>query len=567
MNTNKNFAWALTFVRRLEKLGVRDACVSPGSRNTPLLTAFGESKKIKTHVFVDERASAFFALGLAKSSGKPVVIVTTSGTAVAELYPAIIEAYQTCVPLIICTADRPSYLRNTGANQTINQENIFANHINAFFDLRLPELTEARLNKLIKTADKAFQTAIEKGPVHLNFPFEKPLEPQTHDANLSDNLFKKIIDKKIVLQKRPAKKIPEKIARKIDKSGKALILLGGNLPANVENSILAFAKKINAPVIADGITSARFSRNNKNVISYGAAILNSEIEEIKPDLILSFGKVPTTNPVLNFYGKSTAYKILINGKGRIHDPSRTHNQFVNFPEKEFVAELARKISPKSKDYLNKLNELENSVADFAVNFLERETFRFEGKVAKAIIDALPGKSILFVGNSAPPRDLDYFSGKNNKRLQIFSNRGASGIDGIISTAAGIASKAKERAFLYVGDLSFFYDLTFLRYLSKLKIPLTIILQNNNGGGIFKMLPIANRKKNYDKFFRTKLGLDFAKIIRAFEIQYFQAENESKLNEAIENNGLAPTVIEIKTDADYSAKIRKDFLAGVSQILT
>ncbi len=565
MNTNKNFAWSQAFVRRLEKLGVRDACVSPGSRNTPLLTAFGESKKIKTHVFVDERTSAFFALGLAKKSGKPVVIVTTSGTAVAELYPAIIEAYQTCVPIIICTADRPAYLRNTGANQTINQENIFANHINGFFDLRLPELTEARLNKLIKTADKAFQIAIEKGPVHLNFPFEKPLEPQTYDANLSEDLFKKTIDKKIVLQKQPAKKIPEKIMRKIDKSGKTLILLDGNLPTNVENSILAFAKKINAPVIADGISSARFSRNNKNVISYGAAILNSSIEELNPDLILSFGKAPTTNNVLNFYEKSNAYKILINGKGRAHDPSRTHNQFVNFSEKEFVEELTPRISPKSKKYLNKFIELENSISDFANQFLERETFRFEGKVAKAIIDALPRKSILFVGNSTPPRDLDYFSGKNDKRLQIFSNRGASGIDGIISTAAGVATKTKERAFLYVGDLSFFYDLTFLHYLSKLKIPLTIILQNNNGGGIFKMLPIANRKKNYDKFFRTKLDLDFAKIIRAFDIQYFQAENESDLNEVIENSGLSPTVIEIKTDADYSAKRRKDFLADASKI--
>ena len=187
---NKNFIWAKAFVNQLCDLGVRYACISPGSRSTPLTLAFAEQKKIKSFVHIDERVSGFFAMGLAKASGLPVAIVTTSGTATAELYPAIIEAYQQRIPLIICTADRPPELLNTGANQTINQWNLYKNHIRWFKYFGLPQLSVKRIINLQKIAVRAFETSLikNKGPVHLNFPFRKPLEPNSFTDEVEDEI-------------------------------------------------------------------------------------------------------------------------------------------------------------------------------------------------------------------------------------------------------------------------------------------------------------------------------------------------------------------------------------------
>ena len=559
MNTNINYAWSVAFVKRLEKLGVRNVCLSPGSRNTPLTLAFAESKKIKNRVFVDERASAFFALGLAKQSGKPVAIVTTSGTATAELYPAIIEAFQTCAPLLVCTADRPAYLRNTGANQTINQENIYRNHIRAFFDLRLPKESEARFSRLIKITDKAYFTALAEGPVHLDFPFEKPLEPHSYNATLPEGFLEKFVSAPIEEPRFRELKIPKTILKKIEKSRKALILLGGNLSASTNAVIIKAAKKLEIPVIADGISSARFTGKARNVIAYGATILRAETEKFQPDLILSFGKAPTTNSVLRFYEESKAYKILVNEKGNVHDPTRTHDAFVKANESDFADFIAENIVPKEKDFLRTFVHAENLTEELVAEFLKKEKLSFEGKVARVLIDALPPKTNLFIGNSTPPRDVDFFSGKSDKKIKVYSNRGASGIDGLIASATGVAVNSKTRTFLYLGDLSFFYDLTFLYYLKKLAVPLTIILQNNNGGGIFNMLPVAERKKGFEKYFKTPLEVNFAKIIQSFEIPYFIAETETDLTKSIEKSSEnAPAIIEIETDAEYSARARKKF---------
>ena len=192
IKVNRNNLWARIFIDQLAALGVQYACISPGSRSTPLTFTLSKNRKIKSFVHIDERSSAFFALGLAKATGKPVIIVTTSGTAVAELYPAIIEAYQQRVPLIICTADRPSELIGTGANQTINQHNIFKNHIRWFRDLGLPSISETGLYHLQKIAIKAYQISLieDRGPVHLNFPFRKPLEPFSYTDDVNKSILK-----------------------------------------------------------------------------------------------------------------------------------------------------------------------------------------------------------------------------------------------------------------------------------------------------------------------------------------------------------------------------------------
>ncbi|OGV05753.1 MAG: 2-succinyl-5-enolpyruvyl-6-hydroxy-3-cyclohexene-1-carboxylic-acid synthase, partial [Ignavibacteria bacterium RIFOXYB2_FULL_36_7] len=189
---NRNYFWAETFIKELSSIGVKYACISPGSRNTALTLAVANNKKIKSFVHIDERCSAFFALGIAKASGTPVILLCTSGTATAELYPAIIEAYQQRVPLIICTADRPPELLNTGANQTINQNNLYKNHIRWFFDAGLPEPIQRRIRHIKAIAKRAVYESLvrSKGPVHLNFPFRKPFEPDEFTDEVDSEVIK-----------------------------------------------------------------------------------------------------------------------------------------------------------------------------------------------------------------------------------------------------------------------------------------------------------------------------------------------------------------------------------------
>jgi 2-succinyl-5-enolpyruvyl-6-hydroxy-3-cyclohexene-1-carboxylate synthase len=566
-NVNNNFGWAALFVKRLEMLGVKDVCISPGSRNTPLTLAFAESRKIKQHVIIDERMSGFFAMGLAKQSKSPVAVVTTSGTATAELYPAIVEAYLTRIPLLICTADRPEYLRNTGANQTINQDNLYRNHIRFYADLRLPKLTQTRMEHLVNITDKAFNVAdkINPGPVHLNFPFEKPLEPKSFDTVLDQSLFENVLAKKIIAKRVKLKLPSEKYMKKISEARKVLILLGGTNDVKIDRSVIKLGDVLKAPVVADGTSSARYFAKKKTVIANGASLLKSELaNSLQPDIILMFGKAPTTNAVLNFVENSNAEKFLINKFGDVHDPSRTYAKLFKSDEIDFVNSIidfikANKIK-RNKKFVTDFIDFEETIENIKAHELSNIKLEIEPKLISAIFSALPEKSNLFLGNSTPPRDLDTYVGNNRKEITLYSNRGASGIDGVISTAAGVATKSSQPTFLIIGDVSFLYDISSLAFLSANKINLTIFLFNNNGGGIFKMLPVANEKKHFDKYFTTPHNVDFKKIVSAFGGEFITIKEESELlaDKFLPNKNSKFRVLEIITDSGKSKIFRETF---------
>ena len=286
IKVNRNHLWAKVFFSQLASLGVKYACISPGSRSTPLAYSLAQNKKIKCYVHNDERSSAFFALGLAKATNNPVIVVTTSGTAVAELYPAIIEAYQQRTPLIICTADRPAELIGTGANQTINQHNIFRNQISWFRDLGLPSISDTGFYYLQKIAVKAFRISLfeDRGPVHLNFPFEKPLEP----FSFTDKVNKKTIRVKPLQNLRHNSdhftvqsntKIFRTIVSELIETKKGIIIAG---PMEFNHELFKQIKQLSSiikyPVLADGLSHIRFnaSKNDTTVISNFNLIFSSE---------------------------------------------------------------------------------------------------------------------------------------------------------------------------------------------------------------------------------------------------------------------------------------------------
>lgn len=571
LSINRNIIWCNVFTNRLAELGVKYVCISPGSRSTPLTYTFSTNKNFTTFPIVDERSSAFFALGLAKKSKSPVAIVTTSGTAVAELYPAIIEAFYQRIPLIVCTADRPRKLRGSGANQTINQHNIYKNHIRMFADIGLPDLNN--INKVINIAEDAVRMSFfnERGPVHLNFQFEKPFEPNSPTDNINAKLLENICaNTSFELRENRSQQISfRKLADKFSNK-RGLILIGyNNYGDGFPKQVVRLSEKYGFPIYADGSSSLRFGKHRKdNIIENLTAIVRSASfqEKYDPKIIIQFGSAPTANVLLDFFKKSKAEKILCNEFGDINDPSLTSKTIIKM-NPEYFCESICNLDKQTKNSLEWLDDWRamNMIAKIHKNELvENSEFSFEGRLPYEIVSILQEKSNLFVSNSLPIRDFDFFATPNQKRLSIFTNRGASGIDGITSTALGIAKVSKEPTYLLTGDLAFFHDLNGLYNSIKFNIPLTIILVNNNGGGIFESLPISEYSEVMKDNFLTPLQINFKKFVEAYGGKHKRIKNWNHLRKELKLSSGSKkfTVLEVKTDAKKSKTKRQKYWSAV-----
>lgn len=577
IKVNKNLIWAEKLVNLLADSGVKHVCISPGSRSTPLTIAFDSNKKIKKHIFIDERQSGFFALGIAKQTQLPVVVVTTSGTAAVELYPAIVEAYQNRVPLIICTADRPASLRNKGANQTINQTDLYKNHIRYFYDAGLPELTKQSVQKFLERVQEAVSISLtgNRGPVHINFPFDKPLEPHLTTDEISETKLIQLDNYsplKFINTTRRLFKQKElvELSEKVNNAASGIIVVG---PAIFSNQLKQKIKKLSAlkrfPIFADGASNFRSDiRENDLIISNFDAFLRSEefIKNIQPDVILQFGRTPTSVSLENYFAKIKSDRYIINEFGDCFDPGMTAKRIIKADVYSFIDSLIKMVKMSSLKYDTNFLKLLLTIDDLCewlkVEFINNSHLIDETNVIWNIARNIPEKGVVFVSNSTPIRDLDFFLQKSDKNFIVHQNRGASGIDGIISTALGIAEATKERTFLLIGDLAFFHDLTSLYNAKSEHINLTIILLNNNGGGLFNFLPIAKEKEVFKKYFLTPLKLDFEKIIKTFGIDYKLVRTSTQLNLAFSRRSDLPLVIEIKTDAGEALKKRKAYWKNV-----
>ena len=575
LSINRNTVWCDLFVDRLANAGVRYACISPGSRSTALTVAFASNKNITVFPIVDERSSSFFALGLAKKSKSPVAIVTTSGTAVAELYPAIIEAYYQRIPLIVCTADRPPILRNSGANQTINQQNIFANHIRYFFDAGLPNLK--KINAIKKIAEEAIRISCfnDKGPVHINFPFEKPFEPKSYTDKIDVTALAKIFSNSTQHFSFPNKSKTNfvSLANKFSKTERGLILVGfSDYSEEFGKDLVNFSKAFGYPVYVDGASSLRFGNHSKeNFIDNLTAFVRAKSfrKSFDPDLIVQFGSAPTANILFDYFKNSKAVKFLVNDFGDRNDPSLTAKNIVACNPSDFCQSIVSQISPRKNvksDWLNNFISFQKNSERFKKKIIGKSNFPFEGRIITELLNAIPNKSNLMISNSLPIRDVDSFASASSKQLKVFTNRGASGIDGINSTALGIAKISKEPTFLLVGDLAFFHDSNGLHSALKYKIPLTVILINNHGGGIFESLPIANYPEFFRNNFLTSLELDFSKLVKAYKGQFLRINNWIDLKKQFKTSTKrkAFTVLEIQTDAKKSKRFRQKYWNAVAE---
>ena len=554
MNTGElNLAWSRAMIEVLIDSGVKHACISPGSRNTPLVLAITEQTSINCISHFEERSAGYFALGMAKKSSEPVVLICTSGTAAANYYPSVIEANYSRVPLIVITADRPEYLVGSGENQTIHQRNLYGCHVRFFRDVGLPvedpvNMTHHIYSAVIMSLGLNAEGLLlnPSGPVHINVPFEEPLIP------VNKNIPVKKIEPGIQYAIPPIRysKISDDAVDVLN--DKDTIIICGRLDDDQsKKSILELSEFLNAPILADPTSGVRYWKRHKNIITTYDLFLRNEI--IEPDRIIRFGAKPTSKILCNKLNDWHEKTILVDATGRFNDNCKTviNSRIKSFCEKGISLNLKTStISETAK----RIILLESKYRETISDYIQKEPM-FEGTVVTTCIESLQGGDNLILGNSMPIRDADMFSPNLDIDINVYANRGTSGIDGVTSTAMGIAAitslKSKpEYTMLITGDLSFFYDLSGLYQSMRYGMKLTIVVINNKGGGIFSFLPVSDYgTESFDEFWITNPNLSIPKAAQLFDCVYFFADNIIALKESMEKsrqkNGI--TIIEVNSD--------------------
>lgn len=559
-HTNNLTQYVANFIDELVKSGVKDAVISPGSRSTPLAMLIAEHPKMKEWVLIDERSAAFFALGIAKETNRPVVIVCTSGTAAANYYPAIIEAKYSRVPLLVLTADRPHELRDVGASQTINQLNMYGDFVKYFQEMALPESTDSMIDYVRSRASRAVIKANSgnKGPVHLNFPFREPLIP-----NLSQQPLWGEVTEQHHYSYESVKQVSEHglnyFLNEINDQTRGLIVCGPQTDENLAEQIVKLATEWQIPVVADPLSQVRSRIDGENVIidGYDAIFKNEKIRtDLKPDYIIRFGAMPVSKSYLFFVNQhKDILKFVVENDSEAREPTNQQTKFIFANGASFCHQLREVSKEKVKSSSWLLDwQRKNDIVKKHVNNISSEVLT-EGETVHHVLQHIPQLSRLFIGNSMAVRDLDTFFTVNNKQLFIHANRGVSGIDGVVSTALGVAAATDRHVTLIIGDLAFYHDLNGLLAATHYDINLTIVLINNGGGGIFSFLPQAKERKHFENLFGTPLQIDFKHSVKMYKGNYHLVKSKddftAQLEKSYKNRGLS--VIEVKTDREENVK--------------
>ncbi|BBD90481.1 2-succinyl-5-enolpyruvyl-6-hydroxy-3-cyclohexene-1-carboxylic-acid synthase [Staphylococcus caprae] len=507
-----------TFASELYAYGVREVVISPGSRSTPLAIAFEAHPKIKTWIHPDERSAAFFALGLIKGSGKPVAILCTSGTAAANYTPAIAECQISRVPMIVLTSDRPHELRSVGAPQAINQVNMFSNYVNFQFDLPIADGTEQMLYTIHYQMQIASQYLYgpHRGPIHFNMPFREPLTPDMNRVDLLKSQVKTLPHYQ--------KSIAVKGISAILQKKKGLIIVGDMQHQEVDQ-ILTYSTVYDMPILADPLSQLRKS-NHPNVITTYDLLYRAGLD-LDVDFVIRVGK-PVISKKLNQWLKRTkAYQILVQNNDKIDVFPMPPNISYEISANDFFRSLMEEESVQRKDWLELWQSLEQQSRVEIKDYLNHASD--EAVYVGEVIHKLSKGDALFVGNSMPIRDVDNLMFETE--AEVYANRGANGIDGVVSTAIGMA--VHKKVTLLIGDLSFYHDMNGLLMAKLNDININIVLVNNDGGGIFSYLPQKDSASDYfERLFGTPTGLDFehAALLYDFTFERFESLNDFKYAE-------------------------------------
>lgn len=550
--------------------GIEKAVICPGSRSALLTLAFARHPKIETFVIPDERSAGFIALGLSQSSHMPIAIICTSGTAAANLYPAIIESFYQQVPLVIFTADRPPEWIDQQDGQTIRQQNIYNNHICASFQFPVSfDHIDAvwHSEKMISEAI-IISTGKTKGPVHVNVPVREPFYPSPDEIFHYSKSIKIIAPQQSGMHLKAAQE--EMLLEDLHNHEKIMVLVG---QSEMSEEILDLLRKIQQNlkwvIIGDIISNIH---QMEHAITHHDIILSKQIDssELVPDLLISFGKSILSKNLKTFFRENNPYSHWhVGDNNEVIDSFKSLTKKVFLDEQLFLKIVAKspiKLNNTQNKFFNNWKEKDLISGNFLNQYLSKDTFS-EFHAVYNVIKNLPKNSVLHLANSMPVRYANYIGIENDANIQVCANRGTSGIDGCISTAVGHALNSKAIHTIISGDMAFFYDRNALWH-NHLPSNLRIVILNNHGGGIFRLINGPKHLDELEEFFETNQKLNAANTARDFGMKYYTIKTIAALPGFLEqffNEKEGPSILEIETDPKTNQQVFEDFKHSSSQL--
>ncbi|MGW5265308.1 2-succinyl-5-enolpyruvyl-6-hydroxy-3-cyclohexene-1-carboxylic-acid synthase [Microbispora sp. NPDC004025] len=534
---NPATALSTVLIDELVRCGVTDVVLAPGSRSAPLaLAAHGESR-LRLHVRVDERSASYLALGLAKRSERPVALICTSGTAAANFHPAVIEASESGVPLLLLTADRPPELRGTGANQTIDQVKLYGSAVRWFAEVGVPEERPGQVAYWRSLVCRACQRAAgppDPGPVHLNVAFREPLIPDG-DASWCEPL-----DGDAAGSWMRARVAPPSAALHIPPTRRGVLVVGDGA-ANVRRYVAA-AGMAGWPVLSEPNGGGRYG--DHAISTYHFLLGDQEWADAhRPDVVVTLGRPGLSRPLLSWLRRAEEHIVVAPDLTRWPDPTRSATQVAQAVEIPIAA---------GGDAWLRAWRHADQLAREALDTVLDSSGLTEPRLARDLVEVLPNGSLLFCGSSMPIRDLDQAM-RPRRGLRLMANRGASGIDGLVSTAVGAALAHNGPAYALIGDLTLLHDQNGLILGPREPRPdLCLVVVNNDGGGIFSLLPQAAIEDPFERVFGTPHGVDFGYLAAASGLPYTHVEDPEELSRAIKGDGLR--MVEARTDRARNAAV-------------
>ncbi len=554
-------ALALVLVDELARNGIEHACIAPGARSTPVALALVSHPSITVHVMLDERSTSFLALGIAKATRKPAVVLCTSGTAAANFTPAVQEASRWRVPMIVLTADRPPELRATGANQTIDQIKMFGDAVRWFCEVGVPEgQVDERPNAYWRSvACRAATTASGSppGPVHLNLAFREPLMP-AEDAVLDLDLEGRASEApwvEIATTRASADDVAA-LASTLRAYERGVIVVGAT--EGPTDALIEIGAKLGWPVLADPLSQAR---HLGGLCTYDLFLRDQDfVEAHRPDVVLRTGSI-NISKALSAYVAQAPRQILVDPDGEWLDADRSTTDLIVAEPADLLVALAEQLDvTATPGWLDPWVQAEAAVNKVIDDGLAGEGLS-EPLVARLLVDALEDGSNLVVGASMPIRDVEWF-GQPRALVSFYANRGANGIDGFVSTALGVALGSGRPTWGLCGDLTLLHDSNGL--LGAHDADLTLVVINNDGGGIFSFLPQAGAD-GFEKLFGTPQGRDLAKLAAFHEIEHVLVEDRGSFLEAI-RGPRGVRMVEVRTERDANVELHRTLNAKVAEAM-
>jgi 2-succinyl-5-enolpyruvyl-6-hydroxy-3-cyclohexene-1-carboxylate synthase len=606
---NPTYAFCAAFFEELARSGVEHVCISPGSRSTPLTLAALEEPKLRAWSHLDERAAAFFALGLAKVSRRPVALVATSGTAPANYFPAVIEAHYARVPLLVLSADRPAELKEWGAGQTIDQVKLYGSHVRWFSELPIPTAGADALHYVRALACRAVAEADAEppGPVHLNWPLREPLAPVSDSQRPGSGWGAESATAQagrlredcssgewgaprpyVIASRAPSLASPEQIRSLVEKilaNPQGVIACGPqDTDPEFPRAVVRLAELAGWPILADPTSQLRSGHHAESQAGFepGPILAHSDLilrgtdfsDRHAPEMVLRFGASPVSRSFrLWIEAHSPRDIVLVDSTDSWNDPSHLISErIVADPTslcRGVVATLEqRDMKPRRSPWFESFLEAESVARGVLESRVDNEPVLYEPRATREVCRALPDGGLLYVSNSMPVRDLDAFMPISTRRVRVLCNRGANGIDGMISSALGAEAAAEGPVVLLTGDLAFLHDLGGLLAAHRYRLGMTVVILNNDGGGIFSHLPVASlaEPEAFEEFFATPHGLDFEAVGRLYDTTYLRVETWDELRGALEKGQAEGrvSIIEIPIDRDANLEHFRELVSEVAR---